>query len=144
VGFVNFVYTLAGQEAGVLIGQYARFELKWDTTIYSDWSTQGLVIGERVHICSPKPIFGSGTIGQFVGILVLKKFLHMRDTWVLIISIFTFGASNIPVAFPSNSNMYLSNWIGALGNIPSPVLSSLLTHYVEPDEVWKNYKSFLF
>jgi hypothetical protein len=23
-------------------------------------------------------------------------------------------------------------------------LSSLLTHYVEPDEVWKNYKSFLF
>lgn len=77
----------------------------------------------------------TGTIGQLIGILVLKKFLKLRDTWVLIISILTFGASNIPVAFPSNFNMYLSNWIGALGNIPSPVLSSLLTHYVEPDEV---------
>jgi hypothetical protein len=46
LGFVNFVYTLAGQEAGVLIGQYALFELNWDTTKYSDWTTQGLVIGK--------------------------------------------------------------------------------------------------
>ena len=87
---------------------------------FGAWSGQGILIQ---------------TVGQFVGILVLKKLLKLRDTWLLIISVATMGASQIPVAFPTNFNMYLSNWISVLANMPNPVLSSLITNYVEPEEV---------
>ena len=44
--------------------------------------------------------------------------------------------STIPIAFPTNFNMYLSNWFSVLTNLPPPVMATLVTYFVEPDEVF--------
>ena len=70
-----------------------------------------------------------------MGIFVLKKLFKLRDTWVLNIGLITFAISNIPIAWPTDFNMYLSNWLALVAGLISPTLSSLITHFVEPEEV---------
>ena len=65
----------------------------------------------------------------------MKKVLRLRDTWVLIVSLASLAAAQLPIAIPTHFNMYLSNYIGIFSAIPLPVLSSLLLSFVTPDEV---------
>jgi hypothetical protein len=59
----------------------------------------------------------------------------MRDAWILNLSLISFAISNIPIAFPTDAMMKLSNYLQCLAGITAPTLSSLITVYVEPEEV---------
>ena len=43
--------------------------------------------------------------GQIFGILIMKKWLVWRDTTIIFVAMTTFGISQIPVAFPTDTNM---------------------------------------
>jgi MFS family permease len=117
----GFISTLAGVEAGQLVGIYTSFEpLYWKNKDLAKWQTHGLLCG---------------MFGQLFGVILFKKILKLRDTTILVITFILFGASNIPIAFPTDLNMYISNYIGCTANIINPCLASLMTNFVDPDEI---------
>lgn len=116
---VGFVSTLAGTEGSAVLGPYTFFALNWGPPEYGSWNTHNI-------ICA--------CLGQFIGIFLLKKVLRFRDNWILNLSLISYGVSQIPIAFPTDSNMYLSNYLQVLAPLTSPTLSSIITSYVEPEE----------
>jgi len=117
---IGFISTLAGNEAGQLWGQYTRFIMHWQGDTYGKWQTVNIVVG---------------TVGQLIGILVMKSWLRMRDTWILVVALLSFGLSFIPQATTSDTLWDISNYIQIFAAIISPTTSSLATCFVKPHEV---------
>ena len=88
--------------------------------------------------------------GAFIGVFVLKRFLKLRDTTILFFALARFAcssishiattpcsysASSIPIAFATDTSMELSNYFLVFGGLGLATLSSLMTQFVEEDEV---------
>jgi hypothetical protein len=90
--------------------------------------------------------------GTFIGDLVLKRLLKLRDTTILFLALArsayvlhlihyknvipcSYSASSVPIAFATDTSMQMSNYFLLLGGLGLATLSSLMTQFVEEDEV---------
>lgn len=83
---------------------------------------------------------GMQLIGSLIGMLLLKKFLKLRDTTIIIFAMATHVVETIQTAFAETSlEMYLASATGAMWSTLFSTLKSFTTQLVEPDEVGKCY-----
>lgn len=79
-----------------------------------------------------------------MGLLFFKVIFKVSDITIVIISVFSYGITAIPFAFATNTSMLISNILGFFSLLGAPVMISMVTMFVEPDEVGKlNLYTFL-
>uniref|UniRef100_A0A915KR71 Uncharacterized protein n=1 Tax=Romanomermis culicivorax TaxID=13658 RepID=A0A915KR71_ROMCU len=79
-------------------------------------------------------------LGNFFGSWVMKHYLQLKDTTVLLISLSSAVSHLILMALSDQGwHLYLSITVGMLSNLTLPTLKSIVAQVVEPDEVGKAY-----
>lgn len=107
----------------------------------------GLFVFYRPFYWSPELLgYWKGTqaalflLGNFFGSWIMKHYLQLKDTTVLLISLSS-AVSHLTLMALSDRSwlLYLSITVGMLSNLTLPTLKSIVAQLVEPDEVGKAY-----
>lgn len=84
-----------------------------------------------------------GTVGTFVGVLIFKNCLNLRDTAVLVIATLSSAGALVMMSLAWNTEtMYISSAISLVAGIGNPCRKSFVASLVEADEVGKAFTIF--
>ncbi|ETN72077.1 hypothetical protein NECAME_04549, partial [Necator americanus] len=122
----NFLDQLAFGEEKTLIGTYTRLPpFNWSKEQYANYR-------------SIRPIVQ--IVGMFFGLYVLKKWLKLRDTFVICLAIATLGISLVMIGLAYASWLiYASLAPGSLHGLLNPLSYSFLSCLVDRTEIGKTF-----
>ncbi|EYC37529.1 hypothetical protein Y032_0782g2319 [Ancylostoma ceylanicum] len=122
----NFMDQLVFGEEKALIGTYTRLPpFNWSKGQYADYR-------------SLRPIVQIA--GMLFGMFVFKKWLKLRDTFVICLTIATLGISLVMIGLAYSSWLiYASLAPGSLHGLLNPLSYSFLSCLVEPTEIGKAF-----
>ncbi|CAJ0609869.1 unnamed protein product [Cylicocyclus nassatus] len=122
----SFMDQLVFGEEKSLIGTYTRLPpFNWDSQQYADYR-------------SIRPIIQ--IIGMFFGLFVFKKWLSLRDTFIICLTIATLGLNVVMIGLAYSSWMiYASLAPGSLHGLLNPLSYSFLSCLVEGNETGKAF-----
>ncbi|CAD6194355.1 unnamed protein product [Caenorhabditis auriculariae] len=124
--FANFLDQFVfGEEKG-LIGTYTRLSpFKWDTDEYANYKT----LRPLVQIA-----------GMFVGMLIFKRILHLRDTMIICIAIGSMGLCVLMIGLAQASWVIFASLApGGFHGLLNPMSYTFMACLVEQDEIGKAY-----
>lgn len=84
-----------------------------------------------------------GLIGNLVGVLLSKRWLHLKDSTLVLMGLITCSAHHIIIGLSTTTWMvYAAACVGMLCNLVPPTISSFITHYIDSNEVGKVFSGF--
>ncbi|CAD5234382.1 unnamed protein product [Bursaphelenchus xylophilus] len=124
--FCALVNRVAFSEEKALIGTYTKLKpFEWTTSDFAQYK-------------SYRPF--TQILGLIFGLVVLKKLLKLRDTTILILATISMGLDSLLIGLATSSLLiYLSMIAGFLHALTNPLLYTLYSCLVEPNETGRVY-----
>ncbi|VDM76396.1 unnamed protein product [Strongylus vulgaris] len=141
--FMDQLYFGENAFVAALIGTYTRLPpFNWDSEQYADYRSIRPIVRRLLEPYTKKlsSFDFLEIIGMFFGLFVFKKWLNLRDTFVICLTIATLGVNLVMIGLAYSSWMiYASLAPGSLHGLLNPLSYSFLSCLVDGNETGKAF-----